>query len=765
MLLKTASLSLAQHHESAHQQVQGLAHYIDDLPLYAQTLHLAPVLSTIVHGHIDHTDWREVLQQPGVVGVFTGHDIKTDPLIGNFTHDEVILPTQIIDFYGQVIALVVAQTHEQAYRAATFAKINYTPLAPILNPCDSADRQQFVRPPVHFTRGHPSITPSDQQFSASLAIGGQEHYYLESQIAYSVPTALGEWTIYSSTQHPGEVQHWVAHALGIPVHKIRVICRRMGGGFGGKETQAGLPAIWASLCSARFSRPVKCRLDRTRDFLITGKRHPFIHQYEVGHSHAGKINKLISKQIVNCGFSADLSQPVADRAIFHTDNAYYIPHLHIDSYRSKVHTQSHTAFRGFGGPQGILLIESIISNIARRLDQDPLDVRYANLYSVGPDKETNTTHYGMYVADNILLPLIQQLEKSSNYRQRRYEIQQWNHTNPQIIKGIALVPVKFGISFTATQFNQAGALVHIYTDGSVIVHHGGTEMGQGLHTKVGQTVAQTLGIAHHQVLVQASDTHSVPNASATAASSGADLNAKAAEKAALTIKHRLQIWIAQISECQPEEVIFADGYIGTPQTKMSFVDWIKKAYSNRIQLWSDGFYATPGLHYDATRLQGTPFYYFVYAAACSEVWVDRLSGEIQLNAVDILYDAGTPLHRDIDIGQIEGGFIQGLGWLTTEELVWNKEGKLQTIGASTYKIPTAADTPKHFKIDFWHEPNPQANIGRSKAVGEPPLMLAISVFEAIRDAIAYTLPPRQCVILDAPATPEKIFMALQTKRD
>ncbi|MDP5127624.1 MAG: molybdopterin-dependent oxidoreductase, partial [Burkholderiaceae bacterium] len=551
---------------------------------------------------------------------------------------------------------------------------------------------------------------------------------------------------HSSTQHPGEVQHWVAHALGVPNHKVRVECRRMGGGFGGKETQAGQVAVWAALASRATGRAVKMRLDRDDDFLLTGKRHPFLYDYEVGFQSNGLLNALKLVIASNCGFSADLSGPVADRAVFHLDNAYCLENLEVDSYRCKTNLQSMTAFRGFGGPQGMVLIETVMGEIARHLQKDPLEVRCQNLYDSAedssPSRPRSLTHYGMQVEDNIAPALMKTLAKNAQYSQRRQVIDDFNGQSQTLKKGLALTPVKFGISFTATFMNQAGALVNVYSDGSVQVNHGGTEMGQGLFTKVAQVVADELGVDLHRVVVTASDTSKVPNASPTAASSGTDLNAKAAQLAAREIRQRLD------AIRRPDE---------------SFEELVKRAYMARIQLWSDGFYATPKIHYDRSQLKGRPFYYFAYGAACSEVVIDTLTGESRVLRVDILHDVGKSLNPALDKGQIEGGFIQGMGWLTSEELVWDSQGALKTQAASTYKIPAAGDLPSHFEVSFWHEPNREETIFRSKAVGEPPLMLAISVLEALRDAVFRARQQKgqsAAFCLDAPMTPERILAAL-----
>ena len=533
----------------------------------------------------------------------------------------------------------------------------------------------------------------------------------------------------------------------------------MGGGFGGKETQSGHIAVWAALAARKFGCPVKLRLDRDDDFMITGKRHPFNYRYTVGFDDAGRLCGLQLRLAANCGFSADLSGPVADRAIFHCDNAYFLQDVEIHSFRCKTHTQSHTAFRGFGGPQGMMAIETVLGEVARTLQLDPLDVRRTNLYGT---HERNVTHYQMQVEDNVLAPLLAQLESTSQYRQRRNEIQAWNAASPVIKRGLALTPVKFGISFTATQFNQAGALVHVYTDGSVQVHHGGTEMGQGLHTKVAQIVADELGVPLPRVQVSASDTSKVPNASATAASSGTDLNAGAARNAARQVRERLAQFVCALDGCGEDAIRFAAGRVNSPTVQRSFDDVVRLAYAQRVQLWSDGFYRTPRIHYDKNTLTGRPFHYFAYGAACCEVAIDTLTGENRVLRVDILHDVGTSINPAIDRGQIEGGFVQGMGWLTTEELVWNAAGKLTTHAPSTYKIPTAGDVPEHLRVDLWTEPNREDNVFGSKAVGEPPFMLAISVWEALRDAIAQAKREAAAPVrLDAPATAERVLAALK----
>ena len=794
----TAAAGRSEFHESSRAQVAGAASYVDDIPEVRGTLYAAPVLSSVAHGRLLGVDATAALAMPGVRDVIFARDIPGDAMLASFAQDEPVFAQDTVQHVGQVIGIVVAGSVMQARRAARKVVCRIEPLPVILTVQDALAAKSYVMPPVHVTRGDAgqALKSAMHTLDGQLDVGGQEHFYLEGQIAYVVPQEQGQWTVYASTQHPGEVQHWVSHALGIDNHAVRVECRRMGGGFGGKETQAGHMAVWAAIAAYKLRCPVKLRLDRDDDFMVTGKRHPFAYDYTVGFDARGRITGLRLMMAANCGFSADLSGPVADRAIFHADNAYYLQDVDIWSYRLKTNTQSHTAFRGFGGPQGVIVIEHIMGDIAHKLQIDPLDVRMHNLYSdeltnpstgsgrtaqgvtvdsgnAKQDKPVrtelveaqrrNTTHYQMKVEDNILQPLLSTLELTAQYRRRRAAISAWNDDSPVIKRGIAITPVKFGISFTATLFNQAGALVHVYTDGSVQVNHGGTEMGQGLNTKVCQIVADELGVAFEQVLTTASDTSKIPNASATAASAGTDLNARAAQYAARNVRDNLAQFVAGLDYCGAGAVSFGNGQVSTPKGSRAFTDVVKLAYANRIQLWSDGFYRTPKIHYDKTTLTGRPFYYFAYGAACTEVAIDTLTGESRVLKVDILHDVGTSINPAIDIGQIEGGFVQGMGWLTTEQLVWNDKGVLSTHAPSTYKIPATGDIPEHFNVDLWPEPNREDNVFGSKAVGEPPFMLAISVYEAFRNAIAAAAPAHKSgtmVRLSAPATPENVLAAL-----
>jgi xanthine dehydrogenase large subunit len=754
-LRESAGASIA--HESARAQVQGAVRYVDDIPELQGTLHAAPVMSSVAHGRVRGFDLRAALAMPGVRGVVTNADILGDKIFGAFAHDEPIFASETVQYVGNVMALIVADDVMTARRAARLVKADIEPMPAILSTQEALEKHHFVLPPVHVSRGDApaALARAPHRLKGSFSVGGQEHFYLEGQVAYALPQEMGQWLIESSTQHPGEVQHWVAHALGIAQHDVRVQTRRMGGGFGGKETQAGHLAVWAAIAAKKFAAPVKLRLDRDDDFMITGKRHPFDYDYEVGFDDAGKLCGLMVSMRVNCGFSADLSGPVADRAIFHLDNAYFLQDVSVSSYRCKTHTQSHTAFRGFGGPQGMMAIETIMGDIARALEMDVLQVRRNNLYA----SHGQLTHYGMPVEDNILPELLSKLEQSAQYSSRQQAVLAWNSSQQYFKRGLALTPVKFGISFTATLFNQAGALVHVYTDGSVQVNHGGTEMGQGLHTKIAQIVADELGIPFELVRATASDTSKIPNASATAASAGTDLNGRAAQFAARNVCEKLAAFVGGLDGCGAGAVSFKGGQVISPKQSRQWQEVVSAAYANRIQLWSDGFYATPKIHYDKKTMQGRPFYYFAYGAACTEVIIDTRTGESRVLKVDILHDAGRSINPAIDIGQIEGAFVQGMGWLTTEQLVWNTQGHLATHAPSTYKIPATGCIPEHFKVDLWHEPNREDNVFGSKAVGEPPFMLAISVWEALRAAVAAA--GGEPAHLNAPCTAENLLRSLK----
>ena len=750
-------------HDSAALHVSGAAHYTDDLPEPRGTLHLALGVSPVPHGRLRTVDLDAVRAAPGVVDVVTAADIPGVNDVGPIQHDDPIFATDLVQFAGQPVFAVAACDVNAARRAAKCARFDIEPLPAILTIDAAMAAESYVLPPVHVVRGDAAaaLVAAPHRLRGTARAGGQDHFYLEGQIALAVPRERGGMHVYTSTQHPGEVQHMVAHALAIRAHDVVVECRRMGGGFGGKETQMSLFACVAALVARRTGRAAKLRLDRDDDMRSTGKRHAFQYAWDVGFDDDGRMLGLDLTLASRCGFSADLSGPVNDRAVFHADNAYWLPNVALHSFRCRTHTVSDTAFRGFGGPQGMFPIELIIDEIARALGRDPLDVRRVNFYG----KVThNVAPYGMTIEDNIAPDLVAQLEATSRYRERRQEIDAWNRANPVIRRGIALTPVKFGISFTATHYNQAGALLHLYNDGTLLLNHGGTEMGQGLFTKVAQVVAQELGVPVGAIRVSASDTSKVPNASPTAASAGSDLNGMAARDAARTLRERLATYAARRFDCDAQIVEFRDGVVRAGPNVLPFAELAHMAYFARVQLSAIGFYATPKIHYDRKTLSGRPFFYFAYGAAVSEVAIDTLTGEHRLLAVDILHDVGRSLNPAIDRGQIEGGFIQGWGWLAMEELSWNAKGELQTHAPSTYKIPTSRDVPAHFAIAFYDEANREETIHRSKAVGEPPFMLALSGFHALRDAIASVADYRHSPRLDAPATDERVLAAIDELR-
>jgi xanthine dehydrogenase large subunit len=755
------SVGQPQAHDSAHLHVSGEALYCDDIPLPANTLHAAFGLSAIAHGTIQSLDLSPVSSAPGVVAVALPADIPGENNYGGLVKDDPIFANEV-QYFGQPIFAVAATSYAAARNATRRAKVAYAELPAVLDIRAALAAESYVLPTKRLVRGDPDavLERAAHRAQGTVTIGGQDHFYLEGHIAVALPQEDGAFLIHSSTQHPSEVQSVVAHALGVPANLVTVHCRRMGGGFGGKETQAALIAAAAAVLAKKTRRPVKLRLDRDVDMIMTGKRHDFVGDYAVGFDERGRILALKVMLASRCGYSADLSGPVNDRALCHVDNAYFLEHIEIISHRCKTHTVSNTAFRGFGGPQGMMVIEAVLDDIARTLKLDALDVRRANFYGV---EDRNVTHYGQPVDDNVIHDIVEQLESSSDYRARRQAVTQWNGANAVIKRGLALTPVKFGISFTATILNQAGALVQVYTDGTVLLNHGGTEMGQGVHIKVAQVVATELGIPLSSIHLTTTDTSKVPNTSATAASSGADLNGKAAQIAARTIKERLIRLAAQSHGVEAESVSFADGRVRIGEQEVTFAELVRQAYAARISLSATGFYRTPKIQWDMKALKGRPFFYFAYGAAVSEVAVDVLTGETQLLRVDILHDAGSSLNPAIDLGQIEGGFLQGMGWLTSEELWWNPHGELQTHAPSTYKIPTARDWPVLANVKMLESaPNREDTIHRSKAVGEPPLMLAISVFQAIRDACASCGAPGNLPDLWAPATPESVLRAIDS---
>jgi len=761
-----AEVGRAHPHESALLHVSGEASYTDDLPELQGTLHAALGLSHKAHAKVRSLDLDKVRSAPGVVAVLTAQDIPGVNDCGPIIHDDPILADGLVQYVGQPLFLVVADSHDNARRAARLGMVDYEELPAILTPKAARDAQSFVLPPMQLRRGdaQAALQTAPRRLRGELHVGGQEQFYLEGQIAYAIPQEDRGMLVQCSTQHPSEMLHVVAHALGLSSHQVRVECRRMGGGFGGKESQSALWATAAAIAAARLKRPVKLRADRDDDMMVTGKRHCFYYEYDLGYDDEGRILGAKIEMVSRAGYSADLSGPVATRAVCHFDNAYYLSDVDIRAMCGKTNTQSNTAFRGFGGPQGAIAIEYLIDDIARELGRDPLDIRKANFYGRNDAEGRNVTPYGQKVEDNVIHELVAELEASSQYCARREAVRAYNAASPVLKKGIAITPVKFGIAFNVSHLNQAGALVHVYVDGSVLVNHGGTEMGQGLNTKVMQVVAHELGVSLNRVRATATDTSKIANTSATAASTGADLNGKAAQAAARQVRERLAGFASGRYGGAASEVRFAADQVHVNGEVYPFVEIVAQAYLARVQLWSDGFYATPGLHWDSKTMTGHPFSYYAYAAAVSEVVVDTLTGEWKLLRADGLYDAGNSLNPAIDVGQVEGAFIQGMGWLTTEELWWNEAGKLMTHAPSTYKIPAVSDCPEAFSMRLFNNSNVTDSIHRSKATGEPPLLMPFSVFFAIRDAIASVGGNKVNPPLRAPATSEAILDAVDAVR-
>jgi xanthine dehydrogenase large subunit len=730
-------------HDSARAHVAGSALYVDDMPEAPGMLHLAFGLSTDGHARLAGLDLARVRAAPGVVAVFAAADIPGENNVGPVFHDDLLFAEDEILYPGQPLFVVAATSARAARSAARLATVEAEALPALVTIAEALEAGSALEPAQTMVRGDAgaALAAAPYRLQGKVEMGGQEHFYLEGQAALATPGEAGQLHILSSTQHPSEVQHLIATLLGLASADVTVEVRRMGGAFGGKETQAAAYAAACALVTARTGRPAKIRADRDDDMAMTGKRHDFTAGYDVGYDGAGRIEGIRMELASRCGATVDLSLAINDRAMFHADNCYYLPAVEIVSHRLKTHSVSNTAFRGFGGPQGMMAIERVMDAIAADLGLDPLAVRQANLYGPGRD----VTPYHMIVEDNVAPEIIAELAQSAGYAARCEAVAAFNASHRILKKGLALTPVKFGISFTTTHLNQAGALVLVYADGSIHLNHGGTEMGQGLMIKVAQVVADVFAVPIDSVKISATRTDKVPNTSATAASSGADLNGMAARIAAGKIKKRLDDFAAT----QPG----AEGW--------TFAELCRAAHVARIQLSATGFYATPKIHYDRESHRGRPFLYFAYGAALSEVVIDTLTGEHKVVAVDILHDVGRSLNPAIDLGQIEGGFIQGMGWLTTEELVFDDRGRLLTHAPSTYKIPTANDRPAHMEIAIWARgENVEATIHRSKAVGEPPLMLAISVFSALTQAVAAAVPGRGLPRLDAPATPERILAAI-----
>jgi len=798
------SVGSSHPHDAARLHVSGQARYIDDIPLPAGTLHLAFGLSSVAHGEITAMDLSRVRAAPGVVRVYTAEDFgdhipDCSPSLG----DEPLLTATTVQYIGQPVFLVVATSHHAARKAATLGKIIYDE-KPALFGYDEAlaAESRFEDGPRIYSCGDAAeaIKSAAHVIEGTLHMGGQEHFYLESQAAAALPQEGGDMVVYASTQHPSEIQHKVAHALHVPMHAVRVETRRMGGGFGGKESQGNWLAIACAIAARDTGKPCKMRYDRDDDMIITGKRHDFRISYTCGFDEHGRIEGIEFIQVTRAGWSMDLTLPVADRAMLHADNAYFLPNARIESHRLKTNSQSNTAYRGFGGPQGVLGIERVVDHIAHTLGRDPTEVRRLNYYdemvvptageglpedhvlSLDGDPlsrggaETDTGHgahaggqltprgkltpYGQEVEDFILHAMTEKLLKDADYTARKKAVAKWNAENPIVKKGLGISPVKFGISFTLTHLNQAGALVHVYNDGSIHMNHGGTEMGQGLFLKVAQVAAQVFGVSVETVKITATDTGKVPNTSATAASSGTDLNGMAVKNACDAIRTRIEVFI--LERFGESEVTWAEGRVRFGPHDMAFSEIVSLAYMNRVSLSSTGFYKTPKIEWDRIAGKGRPFFYFAHGIAITEVALDTLTGENRILRADILHDAGASLNPAIDKGQIEGGYVQGAGWLTTEELWWDAKGLLKTHAPSTYKIPACSDAPDVFNVALWEGRNREDTIYRSKAVGEPPFMLGISAFLALSDACAACGPNYPA--LNAPATPEELLNAIARAR-
>lgn len=782
-------------HDAALLHVTGQARYVDDIPAPAGTLHLAFGTSDVACGTITAMDLSDVRAAAGVIAVLTADDLPFDNDVSPSIHDEPLLSDGTVHYIGQPQFLVIATSHLAARHAARLGKIDIDAGTPILTiDAAMAANTRFEDGPRIYSKGDvdAALASAPHRLQGRIDMGGQEHFYLEGQAAMALPQEGGDMLVHSSTQHPTEIQHKVAEAIGKPMHAVRVETRRMGGGFGGKESQGNALAVGCAVAARLTGKPCKMRYDRDDDMMITGKRHDFRIDYDVGYDDAGRLTGVDFTQYTRCGWALDLSLPVADRAMLHADNAYLLPAARITSHRLKTNTQSATAYRGFGGPQGVLGNERVMDHVAHALGMDPAEVRRVNYYgamvaaadasggsdfgrkSAGVSKRfggahspktvplANTTPYDMEVTDFILHEMTDALLESADYATRRAAITAWNADNPLLKKGLAFSPVKFGISFTLTHLNQAGALVHVYQDGSIHLNHGGTEMGQGLFQKVAQVAASRFGVGMAAIKITATDTAKVPNTSATAASSGSDLNGMAVKAACDTIRDRIAGCLAGLHDVAPEDVVFEDGQVQAGAVSMTFAQAAQAAYVNRVSLSATGFYKTPDVAWDRIAGKGRPFFYFAYGAALTEVVIDTLTGENRILRVDILHDAGASLNPDLDIGQIEGGYVQGAGWLTTEELIWDDNGRLRTHAPSTYKIPACSDRPDVFNVSLWDGANPADTIYRSKAVGEPPFMLGISAFLALSDAVAACGPAYPD--LHAPATAEQILAAIARAR-
>ena len=753
-------------HESGLRHTTGEALYADDLPMPVGGLYGWVVTSPHAHAKILRRSAEKARAVPGVHAVLLAEDIPGHNDVGTVVHDEPLLATDLALFMGQSVAVVIAESPSIARKAAALVEVDYEPLPPVLTIRDAIAKGWFLSEPHRIRRGdvEAAFARCPVVIEGEAENGAQEHFYLETQCTLALPQEGGALKLVSSTQHPTEVQTVVADVLGIGRHQIVVEVPRMGGGFGGKETQAAPFAALAALGAVKTGRPVKVWLNRDQDMAQTGKRHPFWTRYKAALREDGTLEALRVEMYANGGFSNDLSRAILDRGLFHLDNSYFLPNVDFAGTVVKTNLPSNTAFRGFGGPQGMLVVEQVLNAAAERLGLDPAEVRRRNFYG---DSPRDLTPYGQQVADCRLERIHDELMRSSEYARRRAEIDAFNRAGQWTRRGIAFQPVKFGISFTTSFLNQAGAFVLVYGDGTVQLNHGGTEMGQGLHTKMLAICAHELGVRTEQIRLMPTATDKVPNTSATAASSGADLNGQAVKQACETIRERLRPIAARLLNVAPDEVVFADGQAfpaGAPQKTVPFAKVTQAAYLAQVSMSATGYYRTPDIHYDRVAGRGKPFHYFAYGAAVTEVELSGLTGEHRVRRVDILHDVGSSLVPTIDLGQIEGGFIQGLGWLTVEEVLFDDKGRLLTHSPDTYKIPAIGEAPEDFRVKLLERAPQHNTVHGSKAVGEPPLMLAISVVSALRHAVASFGPPRREVQLKVPCTPEAVLWAVEATR-
>jgi xanthine dehydrogenase large subunit len=755
----------AERHDSALKHATGRALYIDDVPEPSGTLHAALVLSPIAHGRLRNLDLRKVKASKGVVGAFAAPDIPGHNNIAGPGKDEPLFAADEVQFAGHPLAIVVAHTLDEARAAVEQAVVDIEPAEAILDIATALARKSYVQAPSTILRGDPdaALAAAPHRLTAEFSVGGQEHFYLEGQIAFAIPGEDGDLVVHSSTQHPTDVQQVCAEVLGYEFNRVTTVVRRMGGAFGGKESNATWVAAAAALAAAKTGCPVKLRLPREIDFIATGKRHGFHYRYTVGFDAQGRVLALDAVLAADAGWSLDMTPGVVSRALTHVDNAYWLPHVRAVGYACRLHRQSNTAFRGFGGPQGVLVMEDALDRIAQHLGRDANEVRAANFYAEGRDE----TPYGQKVEENHLPRCWAEVKQLADFAHRRAEIDAFNRSNRLLKRGLGLFPLKFGISFNLAHLNQAGALVHIYTDGSIRLNHGGTEMGQGLFVKVAQVVAEVFKVDIDRIRPSATSTAEVPNTSPTAASTGSDLNGWAAWEAANTLKQRMVAFAAEHFGAAASDIEFADNHVriakpGSNQV-LGFGELARLCWLGRVSLSATGYYKTPKIHWDGAAMRGRPFFYFSFGAAAAEVAIDTLTGESRVLRADLVQDCGASLNPAIDLGQIEGGFVQGQGWLTCEELWWDGQGRLRTVGPSTYKIPGSRDVPPVFNVRILENvPSREATIFRSKAIGEPPLLLATAVWTALKDAIAAVGDHKTAVRLDAPATPERVLAAIAT---